>query len=1629
MPSVEMIHTWLITKLAELLFIEPGTIDIYEPFADYGLGSADAVGLSGELGEWLGRDLSPTLVFDYPSIAVLADYLTGDEDIVSRAAVCKEAEAVNTRVESIAIIGMGCRFPGGAKTPESFWELLKGGIDAISEVPAERWDIDAFYSPDPDAPGKMYTRSGGFLGDIDQFAAPFFEISPREAIKMHPQQRLLLEVAWEALESAGQTLPALAGSKTGVFIGVMNTQDYAQLQVQAGATNYIDDPYYGIGNAASITSGRLSYIFDLQGPNLTVDTACSSSLVATHLACQSLRHRECNLALVGGVNTNLLPENVVNACKMRMLSRYGRCRTFDAAADGFVIGEGCGVVVLKRLSDALADRDTVLAVIRGSAINQDGRSNGITAPNKLAQEAVIRQALANAGIEPRRISYVEAHGSATPLGDPIEVEALVSTLGQARTPEHPLVIGSVKTNIGHLAGAAGIAGLIKTVLALRHKEIPPHLHLEDRSPYIRWNECPVVIPKSCMAWPAEGVPRIAGVSSFGWSGTNAHVLLEESPVTKAADPPDRKHSLLLFSAKTEQALEHVTDNLLAYLKQNPAINLADVAYSYHAGRNVFAHRRMLVCENVEDAVSTLERRDSGRVLTGACKESKRSVVFLFPGIYDHFTDMTEQLRQQEPVFRAWVDTCCNLLQSHLGFDLREIIYPPYQSGNGNGVLSDLKTNGLAHSGNGNGNGVLSGLKTNGFASSESSASTVLWQREDVIDGSNRREPTILAQSASFVIGYALAKLLISWGIYPAAMVDYNLGEYVAACLAEVLSLEDALMTIARRVQFVDTQPEGIMRGVALHEPKIPYISTVTGTWITGEQATDPAYWVRHMRQPSSSIQGVAPLLQESERVLLAVGPAQELSSLIKQHSLYTSQRQPLILSCWPTATEASSESSALLTTLGKLWMAGIPVDWPGFYACEQRARLPLPTYPFERQRYWIESNKPAQRAPVAFASPEAAPDALGREKLGDWFYFPGWKTSSPRTAFVSQGGLQATTGWIFFLDDYGLGAYLIEQLRQHRSDITVVTPGQTFNCSAERSYTVHPTSPVHYETLFKNIRAAGYTEIRIVHLWTLTGPQDNVEPCDMETFEEAAQKGFYNLLTLVQALEHLSFETCHITIISNEIYDVSGDETISPEKATLLGPCLTIPLEYPDVTCRCIDLTLAEIGTRQREGLLAALLGEITSEPADGVVALRGNRCWIPTTQRLRLAGQVSPTHTLRERGVYLITGGLGGIGLAMAEYLASTFQARLVLVGRSSLPPREEWPLWATHTEKDRLGRQLHAIKRMEASGAQVLILQADVTDKTQMQAAIEQTLATFGTLHGVLHAAGVPGMGLMQLKTTEQAARVLAPKVQGTLVLEQVLADLSLDFLVLFSSITSSTGGGIGQVDYTAASAFLDAYAQRNWNQHGRTIAIDWGEWQWNAWEEGLAGYDNDVQAFFKEHRQRFGITFEEGTEAFVRLLTSHQPRVIVSTQDFQKFTEFFHSFSTSRLGSRAQHEKQARPKYPRPTLASEYTPPRNELEQAIVNLWEEQLGVAPVGIHDNFFELGGNSLVGMHLIARIRKTLQLETFPAYVLYEASSVSHMAQYIKQGQEVVVIKERQERGEERRARQVQRLDNKRQRK
>ncbi len=668
-------------------------------------------------------------------------------------------------MEPIAIVGLGCRFPG-APDLASFWRLLRDGGDAISEVPPERWDIDAFYDPDPDAPGKMSTRWGGFLTDVDRFDADFFGIPPREAERTDPQQRLVLEVAWEALENAGLAPDRLSGSSTGVFIGISHC-DYARILFRHAARI---SAYNGAGSYTSIASNRLSYLLNLRGPSMAIDTACSSSLSAVHLACQHLRQRECRIALAGGVNLNLTPDETIALSKARMMAADGRCKTFDARADGYVRGEGCGVVVLKRVEDALRDGDRIRAVIRGSAANQDGLSNGLTAPNGPAQQELVQRALENAGVAPAQIGYVEAHGTGTSLGDPIEVKALRSALARGRGPEDRCWIASVKTNIGHLEAAAGIAGLIKAVLALEHEAVPPHLHLQRLNPLVVLGL--FSIPTTCQPWPRGPQPRLAGVSSFGFGGSNCHVVIEEAPARSTTiSAVDGAAHLFTLRAKSEPALRELAQRDAAYFQAHPETALADACFTSNTGRSVFDHRLAVVARTSSQLSAALDAfaagKEAAELVHGKAPGRKRPKVgFLFTGQGSQYAGMGRGLFATQPVFREAIERCDALLRVSLQRPLLEVLYPAP------GAESPLNQ-------------------------------------------------TAYAQPALFALEYALAQLWRSWGVEPTWVLGHSVGEYVAACVAGAFSLEDGLRLVAERGRLMQQLPlGGAMAAVRADEERV-----------------------------------------------------------------------------------------------------------------------------------------------------------------------------------------------------------------------------------------------------------------------------------------------------------------------------------------------------------------------------------------------------------------------------------------------------------------------------------------------------------------------------------------------------------------------------------------------------------------------------------------------------------------------------------------------------------------------------------------------------------------------------------------------------------------------------------------
>lgn len=1015
------IEAWLVAQLSDTLNLPAEQIDIHRPFVSFGMDSAQAVGLSGELEEWLGRTLSPTLVWDYPTIESLALFLSEGEDAAARGADKRVRPGI--KYEPIAVIGLSARFPGAADINE-FWEMLKSGKDGIREIPSERWDVEAYYDPQPGTVGKMSTKYGGFLNQVDQFDPDFFGISPREARYLDPQQRLLLEVSYEALEHSGLSLKDISGSRTGVFIGI-SSNDYSRLI--SGDTEQIT-AYTGTGNAFSISANRLSYTFDTRGPSVAMDTACSSSLVAIHQACQSLQNGNCNMALAGGVNLILAPDLNITFSQAHMLSADGRCKTFDADADGYGRGEGAGIVVLKRLSDAIQDQDRILAVVRASAVNQDGRSNGITAPNGLAQQEVLRDALNSADLAPDQVHYIETHGTGTPLGDPIEIESIKKVMLQERAQDNPLLLGSVKTNIGHLESAAGIAGFIKTVLAIYYEEIPAHLNFRKLNPHINLKNVPIKITSEPVPWPRSERKRYAGVSAFGFGGTNAHVILEEAPL-RLSEPnnSERDTQICTLSAKNKSALIENAERLSTFLAKHDTLHIGDVCFTLNSGRTHFEHRAAFQIKDMNELRSKLSiiaagKEDSRIFVHTREREDPARVAFLFTGQGAQYTHMGQRLYETVPSFRDSVNRCSQILNEYLPRPLLGVLFP-----------------------------------------------------ED--EANSEINETIYTQPALFTIEYALAKLWQSWGIQPAMLIGHSIGEYVAACLSGVYSLEEGLKLIAARGRLMQSLPrngsmavifsdqktvekalegledkvsiagingpdnvvisgmtetvqaiadhfktqkikvtyltvshafhsplmeplldefETIAREIHYNKPQIPLVSNLIGSVLAEDQIPDAAYWRNHIRHAVRFYDGMKALDAAEIDIFLETGPHPTLLGM-GRHCLPDSS------ALWiPSLRRNKPEWPTLLDSVAQLYVRGVDLNWKQFDNEYNRTFLFLPNYAFQHKRYWLDSHKAVSSAPS---------DSAGSVSRGSGHRILGRALSSPvlkETVFESTLSLKYT---------------------------------------------------------------------------------------------------------------------------------------------------------------------------------------------------------------------------------------------------------------------------------------------------------------------------------------------------------------------------------------------------------------------------------------------------------------------------------------------------------------------------------------------------------------------------------------------------------------------------------------------
>lgn len=912
---------WLRAHIAEKLKRDPLEIDTHEPLARYGIDSLAAAELTEALEQWLGRELPSTISYDNPTIASLARTLSesgrDSTQRVRRATPEPAASASAVQDDPIAIVGMACRFPG-APDLKAFWNVLRHGVDAIEEVPRQRWDADALYDPRPGVPGKMCSKWGGFVEGIDQFDAAFFGISAREAARMDPQQRMFLELAWAALEDAGQAPLALAGTRTGVFAGVCSN-DYATLY---GRDLDLIDADYGTGNAPSIVANRLSYVLDLKGPSETIDSACSSSLVALAHALSNLRARDCDTAIVGGVNAVLAPESSIYFSHARMLAQDGRCKTFDSRADGFVRSEGGGVVVLKRLSQAIADGDRVYALVAGGAVNHDGRSNGLLAPNGLAQQDVIQRALTNAGIGAADLDYLEAHGVGSPVADAVELHALGAVLGD-RSPLEPLLVGSAKTNVGHLEAAAGMVSLIKVALALHHEEIPAHLHLRDPHPDSDLEALPIEVPTVAVPWKRGERPRFAGASAFGFGGANAHVVLREAPLQAQAEATlDRPRHVVALSAKSNAALRQLAARLAHRLAGARGESLGDIAFSANAGRSHFAHRIAVVAPHATELRERLEHFAHGardlRVHAAQRKPGSRLLAAFVFGDAVATPGLGRALYERQPQFKQALDLCDRLLHDDLERPLLDVLY-----GNDSDNAQRLATPSYAH-------------------------------------------------AACVSLQYALHSLVRAWGIEPLAVYGAGAGEYAAAAASGVLSWEQAIKLATRRgLVHEGLTPNAVQRctlrqlkselaAVDWLAPSVPFVSAALGRAFTLDEVPDQTHFAQQLYHAPKPSDGRVALLAEGCETYLELGPSSSFDA-----------RAHAPAGAW-LVTLGDDDWQTLLDAVAALYVAGAEVDWRAFDAPYARRKLSLPAYPFERERHWLEFRDRSGTAPEANVMVERA---------------------------------------------------------------------------------------------------------------------------------------------------------------------------------------------------------------------------------------------------------------------------------------------------------------------------------------------------------------------------------------------------------------------------------------------------------------------------------------------------------------------------------------------------------------------------------------------------------------------------------------------------------------------------------
>ena len=1341
--------------------------------------------------------------------------------------------AAFTAENDIAIIGMAAHLPG-APSVDTYWRNLRDGVCAI-----RRLDADALLATGEDPALIRQPNYVPFAAPLDGFAgfdAEFFGFSPKEAAILDPQHRQFLEVAWESLENAGQ--PALADAgRVGVYAGCgMGTYFFVNL---CSNRDLVRDVGLFLlrhtGNDKDFLSTRVSHVMDLRGPAVNVQTACSTSLVAVHQAVQALLGGECDMALAGGVTIELPHARGYLYKENEILSPDGACHAFDHRAKGTVFGSGAGCVVLKRLADAQRDGDHIWAVVKGSAINNDGAQKaGYLAPSVEGQAAAVAEALSVAGVTADTVDYVECHGTGTYLGDPIEVAALTQAFRESTDASGFCCIGSVKTNIGHLDTAAGVASLIKAAMAVHHGQMPPSLGYEAPNPAIDFDTSPFRVNDRLSDWPRADHPRRAGVNSLGVGGTNAFVVLEQPPAPAPSDESDWPFQLLTLSARSKGALDQAGANLAAHLQAQPDQALADVAFTLMEGRRALPRRRVLVAETHAEASRLLESGDKGRVFTHTALDDP-DIAFMFPGGGAQYAGMARDLYATEPVFADWMDKGLSVLEPKLDYDLRALWLP--EPGH------------------------------------EAAANKAL------------KKPSVQLPLI-MITEYALAQMLMSWGVQPSVLIGHSMGENTAACLAGVMGFEDCIGLVHLRGRLFDTVPAGGMLSVplsldalqphlgpdidiaslnapdltvvsgpdaalqalagrlaeqgvetqriaidiaahsrmlepiladfraylasiTLHAPKLPVISNRSGKPLTAEQAQSPDYWVDHLRQTVRFADGLAALAESADRIYIEVGPGKALSSLARMQGTIPAQQ---VLAALRHPDEDIADDLYHIGLLGRIWALGGSFDRAQLWGESRRRRVPLPTYPFQRSDYFIQ--------PAAVEAAKTVSEPMRLDDIADWGTRLHWLPQGAALDIDIQTELGAAPlSWLIFADDAGTAAPVIDRLRGAGHGVQVVRAGDVFRRLDDGWQIAPEQGRADYDRLVQELIAADVMPDRIAHFWLAEGKPRH-RP-GSSPFQHHMERGFYSLFFLGQALADEGIAApLHVTVVTSGAAAVRDQALAFPEKATIAGPVGVIPRELPGVTVATLDI---EPVTRNAPLAVDAVLEEMLATPANTRAALRAGRRLAQVLRPLPLEPGAGPD--MPQGAVWVITGGFGGIGLRLAEELHRRHGAKLALIARTPLPPRGDWARVKADPTDPRTPR-IAAVERLEALGAQVTVAGADVCNIVQMREALDQVRATLGPIHGVIHAAGHIDDAPLAAKSPADVDAVLAPKLHGLRVLDQLLPDGAIAELILFSS-TSTLTTPLGQVDYVAANAYLNAFAQSRAGGQTRVMALDWGIW----------------------------------------------------------------------------------------------------------------------------------------------------------------------------------------------------------